>query len=195
VDRLGDRLVAHAFVSSDRHRRLPVLHQAPGDTPRQRRIFYQPRGGGPWSAAFRSTMRSGRHRACPSAVAVHVPSDPPHRTPEPPSDLAQRLTSHQPDPDLLTLTQPEAPTWHARTSSGGRFLPHRPSWPESRNHRWNQRSLPDRMSRSDAQHLPDGRYHAGDRHLNFHPRRGNLGCPSHRVNPRHPASGGMVKRI
>ncbi len=106
VDRLGDRLVAHAFVSSDRHRRLPVL-QTSGDTPSQLSVFYEPRGLGPSSAAFRSTMRSGRHIACPSAVAVHVPSDPPHRTFQSPSDLAQRLASHQPDPDLLTLTQPQ----------------------------------------------------------------------------------------
>lgn len=42
-DRLGDRLVAHGLGSSDRHRRLPVLHQAPGDTPSLRRIFYEPR--------------------------------------------------------------------------------------------------------------------------------------------------------
>jgi hypothetical protein len=139
VDRLVDRLVAHGFASSDRHRRLPVLHQAPGDPSSQPSVFYEPRGLGSTSTAFRSTLRSRCHIACPPAVAVHFPSDRRHRPPEPPGDLAQGLASHQPDPDLLALFQPEAPTWHAGTSTGGCFPEHRPSWPECRNHQWNQR--------------------------------------------------------
>jgi hypothetical protein len=34
------------------------------------------------------------------------------------------------------------------------------------------------VSLADAQHLPQGRSQAGDRHLKFHDARGNLACQS-----------------
>jgi hypothetical protein len=111
-DRLGDRLVAHAFAPADRHRRLPVL-QTSGDTPGQVAVRAQSWCLGPTGPTIRSPLPIHRHRACPPAVAVHFPGDPPHRPLQPPGDLTQRLASHQPDPDLLTLAQLEAPTWHA----------------------------------------------------------------------------------
>lgn len=122
VARLVDRLMTYVLGSSDRHRRLLVLHQAPSDTPSQRSVFHQPRWLGPTSTAFRSTLRTSRHIAYPTAVAVHCASDRRHRPPEPPGDHPQRLASHQPDPDLLPLFQPEASTWHAKTPTGGCYL-------------------------------------------------------------------------